>query len=154
MEKQEGQEPLEIREVAKQDLNGLLKLYTHLHNNTIPEMKDELMKLWKRILEDKDHHILIGTIKGEIVSSCVLIIIPNLTHNQQPYALIENVITQEDCRNKGYASQLLAYAKEMAIKANCYKVMLMTGSRQESTLNFYEKAGYNREDKTAFIQWI
>jgi hypothetical protein len=35
-----------------------------------------------------------------------------------------------------------------------YKIMLMTGSKKESTLSFYEKAGYNRSDKTAFIQWI
>jgi ribosomal protein S18 acetylase RimI-like enzyme len=144
----------DIREAEKQDLTGILKLYTQLHNNTMPEMKDDLMKLWKRILEDKDHHILVATLEGEIVSSCVLFIIHNLTHNQQPYALIENVITQEKCRNLGFATKLLDYAKDMAIKANCYKLMLMTGSRDENTLGFYEKAGYNRQDKTAFIQWI
>jgi hypothetical protein len=32
--------------------------------------------------------------------------------------------------------------------------MLMTGSKKESTLHFYKKAGYNAEDKTAFIQWL
>lgn len=32
--------------------------------------------------------------------------------------------------------------------------MLLTGSKEESTLNFYRKAGYNSSDKTAFIQWI
>lgn len=32
--------------------------------------------------------------------------------------------------------------------------MLLTGSKKESTLNFYERAGYNRNDKAAFIQWI
>lgn len=37
------------------------------------------------------------------------------------------------------------------ITENDYKV---TGSKQENTLNFYRKAGYNSEDKTAFIQWI
>ena len=31
---------------------------------------------------------------------------------------------------------------------------LLTGSKKESTLMFYENAGYNRKDKTAFIQWI
>ena len=46
------------------------------------------------------------------------------------------------------------FAKEIAQKENCYKVMLLTGSKKESTLNFYERAGYNRNDKTAFIQWI
>lgn len=28
------------------------------------------------------------------------------------------------------------------------------GSKQESTLHFYEQAGYNSKDKTAFIQWL
>ncbi len=90
----------------------------------------------------------------KIISSCVCVIIPNLTHNQQPYAFIENVITDEKYRNKGLATQCLNYAREIAIKENCYKMMLLTGSKKESTLNFYRKAGYNINDKTAFIQWI
>ena len=32
--------------------------------------------------------------------------------------------------------------------------MLLTGSKEKSTLNFYEQAGYNSKDKTAFVQWI
>lgn len=32
--------------------------------------------------------------------------------------------------------------------------MLLTGSKEESTLRFYESAGYNKKDKTAFIQWL
>jgi len=32
--------------------------------------------------------------------------------------------------------------------------LLLTGSKDESTLNFYKNAGYNCADKTAFIQWI
>jgi hypothetical protein len=34
------------------------------------------------------------------------------------------------------------------------KLMLLTGSKNENTLNFYRRAGYNSEDKTAFIQWL
>lgn len=32
--------------------------------------------------------------------------------------------------------------------------MLLTGSKRETTLNFYKHAGYNSNDKTAFIQWL
>ena len=39
-------------------------------------------------------------------------------------------------------------------KTNCYKMMLLTGSKEERTLRFYENAGYNSSDKTAFIQWL
>ena len=32
-------------------------------------------------------------------------------------------------------------------------VVLLNNEKQE-TLHFYEKAGYNSSDKTAFVQWI
>ena len=142
-----------IREITQNDFEGLLTLYTQLHENSMPDQTDEIMNLWNRIVNDKDHHIIVAEENGQIVSSCVCVIIPNLTHNQQPYAFIENVITDVNYRNKGLATQCLDFAKEIAVKENCYKLMLLTGSKKESTLNFYRKAGYNSEDKTAFIQW-
>jgi GNAT superfamily N-acetyltransferase len=45
-------------------------------------------------------------------------------------------------------------ATEKARSANCYKIMLLTGAKVESTLRFYEKCGFNRKDKTAFILWL
>ena len=44
--------------------------------------------------------------------------------------------------------------KKIAEENHCYKMMLLTGSKEERTLNFYRNAGYNSSDKTAFIQWI
>ncbi|MCM1175985.1 MAG: GNAT family N-acetyltransferase [Blautia sp.] len=143
-----------IREIREADLDGLLTLYQQLHNNPAPEKTPELAALWKRILKDKDHHIIVAEEEGKIVSSCVCVIIPNLTHHQQPYALVENVITDEHYRKRGLASACLDYAGKLAEKEQCYKMMLLTGSREESTLNFYRQAGYNSEDKTAFIRWL
>ena len=57
-------------------------------------------------------------------------------------------------RGCGYATECLNYAKDIAVKSNCYKMMLLTGSKKETTLRFYEGAGYNSSDKTAFIQWL
>lgn len=143
-----------IREIMESDYVGLMKLYMQLHNNPFPEKDNSMAELWNRILKDKDHHIIVAQEDGEIVSSCVCVIIPNLTHSQRPYALIENVITHEAYRKKGLATACLNYARKIAEKENCYKMMLLTGSKQESTLKFYEKAGYNRNDKTGYIQWI
>ena len=42
----------------------------------------------------------------------------------------------------------------IARSAGCYKVMLLTGSKQDATLRFYERAGFNQNDKTAFIRWL
>lgn len=143
-----------IREIKECDFEGLMTLYTQLHNSILPRKTENIINLWKEILNDRNYHIIVAEEDEKIVSSCVCVIIPNLTHNQQPYALIENVITDEKYRNKGLATQCLDYAKSIALKENCYKLMLLTGSKKESTLNFYRKSGYNSEDKTAFIQWI
>lgn len=147
-----------IREINNSDYDGLMSLYTQLHDhglsNTIPEKTDEIINLWNRILNDKSHHIIVAEEDGKIVSSCVCVIIPNLTRGQRPYAFVENVVTDKEHRKKGIATACLNYAKELAVGAGCYKMMLMTGSKEESTLNFYEKAGYNRTDKTAFVQWL
>lgn len=143
-----------IREVSINDFDGLMKLYMQLHNNPMPEKSAGILELWNRIVDDKDHHIIVAEENGDIVSSCVCVIIPNLTHNRQPYAFVENVITDERYRKRGLATQCLNFAKEIALRENCYKLMLLTGSKEEGTLNFYRQAGYNSEDKTAFIQWI
>ncbi len=143
-----------VREVRKEDLNALLELYLFLHEDSIPEMSDHLANVWNIITEDPNHHLIVNEIDGKLVSSCVCVIIPNLTRSVRPYAFVENVVTHGDYRGKGYATQCLDYARKIAEKENCYKMMLLTGSRKPETLRFYENAGYNSSDKTAFIQWI
>ena len=143
-----------VREAVKEDLDELLNLYLFLHEKNIPKKSEYLENTWKTIIEDINHHIVVKEINGKIVSSCVCVIVPNLTRNIRPYALIENVVTNEGYRGKGYATECLNYAKEIAIKNNCYKMMLLTGTKNENTLAFYKSAGYNSDDKIAFIQWL
>ncbi|MEE1125607.1 MAG: GNAT family N-acetyltransferase [Acutalibacteraceae bacterium] len=143
-----------VREVNKNELTELLELYLHLHENQIPEMTEHLQSTWDTIIKDKNHHIIVKEVDGKIVSSCVCVIIPNLTRNIRSYAFVENVVTHSDYRGKGYATECLSYAKEIAEKENCYKMMLLTGSKSEKTLSFYQNAGYNSTDKTAFIMWL
>ena len=143
-----------IREAKKEDLEELLELYLNLHEESIPEQSDRLSGAWEQILEDQNHHLIVNEINGKIVSSCVCVIIPNLTRNVRPYAFLENIVTHKDYRGQGLASECLEYAKQIAKDCNCYKMMLMTGSRKKETLDFYKRCGYNCTDKTAFIQWL
>ncbi len=141
-----------IREAVKEDLKELLELYLHLHEDSIPEDSEHLRNTWNQIINDPNHHIILNVIDGKIISSCVCVIIPNLTRNVRPYAFVENVVTHEAYRGKGYAGECLDYARRIALDNNCYKMMLLTGSKKPETWHFYEKAGYNRNDKTAFYQ--
>ncbi|MBR3533722.1 MAG: GNAT family N-acetyltransferase [Clostridiales bacterium] len=141
-----------IREADKDDLNALLELYLCLHEESISEETEHLSNTWEQIINDPNHHLIVNEVDGRIVSSCVCVIIPNLTRNVRPYAFIENVVTHKDYRRRGLAQECLNFARAIALKENCYKMMLLTGSKDPNTLRFYEKAGYNSTEKTAFIQ--
>lgn len=143
-----------VREANTNDLNEILQLYLYLHEKNIPENTEHLRNTWENIITDTNHHLVVCEVDDKIVASCVCVIIPNLTRDVRPYAFVENVVTHGDYRKKGYATACLNYVKQIAQESNCYKMMLLTGSKEESTLNFYRNAGYNSSDKTAFIQWI
>ena len=143
-----------IREAGAGDLDAILELYLNLHEESIPEHDGHLEKTWEQIVSDPNHHLIVNEVDGKIVSSCVCVIIPNLSRGVRPYAFVENVVTHADYRKKGYAHECLDYAKQIAQSENCYKMMLLTGSKRPETLAFYEHAGYNSTDKTAFIQWL
>lgn len=74
----------------------------------------------------------------------VRVVVPSLARGGRGYAVIENVVTHPECRRLGRGSAVVGAAVEAAWAANCYKVSLATGSQRESTLRFYEKAGFQR----------
>lgn len=49
-------------------------------------------------MQEEKHHLIVKLIDERIVSSCVCVIIPNLTRNVRPYAFVENVVTHFDFR--------------------------------------------------------
>lgn len=143
-----------IREAAERDFDGLMRLYTHLHESDVPTLDGKAADVWHRILTDENYHVLVAECERKLVSSCTCVIVPNLTRGMRPYALVENVVTDAAFRGQGLATACLNAARVIAERENCYKIMLLTGAKNERTLAFYERAGYNRRDKTAFIQWL
>lgn len=142
----------EVRLIDYSELQKLLQLYKHLKQEDPELIIDEaLRKLWSEIYNDPNTYYIVVDINGDIVATCVLTIIRNLTRNARPYGLIENVVTNEGYRNKGYGRSVLRKALEIAWSRNCYKVMLLTGSKKEETLRFYENSGFHRGEKTGFI---
>ena len=140
-----------IREAAATDLDALLSLYLHLHEKGLPDDEARLKAAWDKILSDPDHHVIVYEQNGQIVSSCVCVVVPNLTRGARPYALVENVVTHRDHRGRGYATRCLARAREIAKAAGCYKLMLLTSAKDAATLDFYRRAGYDDGEKTGFI---
>lgn len=145
-------ESIIIREIRENELDILLELYKHLHADDIPlPNREHVLDIWDKIIKNEIVHCFVLEFDKKIVSSCILTIIPNLTRGARPYGLIENVVTHIDYQGKGLGQKLLKKVLKFAWNQKCYKVMLFTGSKYEWILNFYEKIGFNRKNKTGFV---
>jgi len=139
-----------VRSAAEHDLPGVLNLYRHLHPHD-PQLETATAeRVWSKLLTSSFMTVIVAQAAETLVSSCTLAIVPNLSRGGRSYGVIENVVTHADYRRLGLGGQVLAHALEVAWYADCYKVLLATGSKQETTLRFYEAAGFLRGGKTYF----
>ena len=143
---------MNIREIQSHELQLLLSLYAHLHERDDPPPSAAVTEeVWSEALANPRIKYFGGFALDSLISSCTLTVIPNLTRACRPYGVIENVVTHSAHRGKGWGKAVLAHALTDAWGQNCYKVMLLTGRKDEATLRFYEQAGFDRHDKQAFV---
>lgn len=138
-----------VRVATAEDIPALLDLYTHLiADDPLPATADAAGVL-EQLMAIKGSAIVVAELDGVLTSSCTLLVIPNLTRGLRPYALIENVVTHTDYRQRGLGRQVLDAACQAAWDAGCYKVMLLTGSDRPETHKFYCGVGFE-QNKTGF----
>ncbi len=144
-----------IRKAKASDADDLKELYFHFLTK-YPPVEEQDMVLWGEMLDrfekDDNMYILVAEEDGRVVSTVQMAIIESLTHNVRGFAVVENVVTHSDYRNRGYASALLQKASEIAKEHRCYKISLETGSNRESTLNFYRNNGFVIDEKHSCLK--
>lgn len=143
-----------IRLLTEHDIYAIATLYQFLNPDDSPiDINNESLTVWQEILANPSVSMLGYEYDDEVVSCCTLCVIPNMSRGMKPYGLIENVATHPDYRKRGFATTLLNTAQSIAWELGCYKVMLLTGSKKESTLKFYKKCGFLAEKKQGFVSY-
>jgi GNAT superfamily N-acetyltransferase len=140
-----------IREAQLGDFAAIKRLYAQLNPDDpiVTDGRDE--SAFQTIINSHHLHLFVGELDGRLVATCYLNFIPNMTRNVSPYCIIENVVTEQELRNKGLGKAIVRHALDFAWQLGCYKVMLQTGSKRESTHKFYKSCGFSADDKFAFV---
>ena len=130
------------------ELLSLLELYRQLNPN---DFIDEITakNIWKSIKKQNVKYF-VAKENEKIISSCYIIVIPNLTRGGKSIGFIENVITDAKYRRKGIGKTVMENAIKYAKEQNCYKVVLQSGNKRTDAHPFYEKAGFDGTSKKAF----
>ena len=97
--------PVEVRALQQSDLPGLLALYAQLIEDDLPLSPALAETRFGEILKREGLTVFGGFVDGVLASTCVLIVVPNLTRGGMSYAFIENVVTDGAHRRTGLGRQ-------------------------------------------------
>ncbi len=140
-----------VRILESGDLPALLDLYRILNPSDPVLDAAQAARIWTTILI-RPGVVYFGSFDQEgMVSTCHLVVIPNLTRGGRPYAVIENVVTHPRARRRGEGRAVMLAALEYARSQDCYKVMLSTSQTDPGVHAFYSSLGFLPGVKTAYI---
>jgi ribosomal protein S18 acetylase RimI-like enzyme len=81
-------------------------------------------------------------VDGDVVGTADLVVVPNLTHRGEPWAVLENVIVTSSHQRMGVGSALLEHLIDVARAARCCKIQLLSGKHRTWAHEFYESMGF------------
>ena len=144
---------LEFNFLDADDWPALRVLYQHLQPDDPVVSDGSDQRTFLDILKS-DHFFLLGAYEdGKLLACTYINIVPNISRRASPYAVIENVITHNAYQNQGVGKALMQETLRFIWDKGCYKAMLMTGSKRESTHAFYRNTGFDGEAKFAYIAY-
>lgn len=144
---------MHVRAARAEDFQRIMDLYRQLHPDDPVLAASVGRAVFEDILTRADLTIFVLEQETRVQATCYLNVIPNLTRSGRPYAILENVVTDECQRGRGFGKRVIGHALAAAWRAGCYKVMLQTGSRRESTQAFYRACGFSGTDKHGYVAW-
>jgi predicted N-acetyltransferase YhbS len=131
-----------IRKATVQDLPRILTLYEELTNEKINISTDTAQKVFAQIGAMPNQYFLVAEQDGCVVGTLFLQIVPNLTHNALPWAILENMIVDSRYRRQGFGRLLIESAVASCREAGCYKVQLLSNKKRQEAHQFYRASGF------------
>lgn len=141
---------LNVREAQRSDFDAICSLMSALNPTDKIENIDVRRQMFFEIIDDPTNFIFVGSIDNEVITTCYLNVIPNITWNAAPYAVIENVVTNESKRRRGYGRKCIRHAIAHAFSQGCFKIILMSSQRNDRTRAFYGSVGFE-QNKDGYV---
>ena len=85
-----------------------------------------------------------------IVSSCMLITVPNLLRGGRQHGILENVVTHPQFQGRGHGRAVVSAALAEAWKMDCHHVLMQSGRADPAVHRFYESCGFKPGLRTAY----
>ena len=134
-----------IRRATRRDIPALLRLYgaftTAYDDESHALSPGEADAIFDRIDADANQALLVAEQDLRVIGTLVLVVVSNMAHGGQPWAIIENVAVHERVRGQGIGTLLMEEAVRRARGARCYKLVLSAHESRTESHRLYRKLG-------------
>jgi N-acetylglutamate synthase-like GNAT family acetyltransferase len=139
-----------IRRATKDDAEAIANLYREL--NTLSPVS-VLPERIEAVANSNNTHLLVCDDTGEIIATALICLCQDVMFDNQPFALIENVVVSADYKREGIGKSMMDYIEAFCLEQNCSKIMLQTSSENRDARDFYTAMGYDPDAKIGFIKY-
>ena len=148
-----------IRRATKDDIPALYNLLGQilkLHHEMRPDLFKEVgSKYTKEELASKmdsgELLIYVKVLDSKVVAHLMCQIIENpedIRSYHYKTLYVDDLCVDVSYQNRGIGKELLAYAKELAKKNNCYNLTLHVNALNQNAISFYEACGLQKSSYT------
>ena len=139
-----------IRRANKDDAEAIANLYRELNTLSPVSVSPERIDA---VANSGDTYLLVCDDAGEITATALLCLCQDVMFDNQPFALVENVVVSADHKRAGIGKRMMDYIEAFCLEQDCSKIMLQTSSGNRSAQDFYTAMGYDPDAKIGFIKY-
>jgi len=132
---------MQIRDLAPDDMEGLGALYYQFWQE--PSDVQKMQASFHEMQRD-GAYILLGAADGDrLIGSVMGVVCRELYGDCSPFLVVEDMIVDEVCRNRGVGKLLFAELEHRAHLRGCTQIILVTEVDRKDACAFYESMGFH-----------
>lgn len=141
---------MRIRRAHAADAEAIAILYRELNTysrvSVLPGRIDALAN-------SDNTYLLVCDDSGEIIATALVNLCEDVMFDNQPFALIENVVVRADQKRQGIGKWMMDHIETFCLERDCSKIMLQTSSQNRGACDFYAAIGYDPDAKNGFVKY-
>ncbi len=130
-------------------MQDILRLYAQLfaQTNQAEENAETVLPAHRTAFSDIDRDpntwLLVAESSGCILGTLSVTVIPNLSHQGRPWAIVENVVVDKSAQRASVGTALMQHATALARERDCFRIILSSSIHRKESHRFYESLGFD-----------
>jgi GNAT superfamily N-acetyltransferase len=92
-------------------------------------------------------------IDGYVRGTVLICLCADAMYARQPFAVVENLVVDQECRGNGIGHALLREAERFCLSRSCSKMMLLSSASRADAHRFFEQVGFRGDRKRGFVKY-